>query len=49
VVQGWTKEDALREMRDGGFGFHEVWQNLPGWIDQLDLEAVRKEAGLRSG
>lgn len=46
VVQGWTKEQALKEMTDGGYGFHEVWQNLPEWIDRLDVEAIRKEVGI---
>lgn len=46
AVQGWTKEDALREMRQGGFGFHEVWKNLPAWIEKLDIDAIRKKAGI---
>ena len=46
AAQGWTKEEALREMTEGGFGFHEVWQNLPIWIEALDVEAVRKELRL---
>lgn len=44
VVQKWTKEEAIREMREGGFGFHEVWSNLPKWIDELDVEALKKES-----
>lgn len=35
VVQGWSKEDAIREMREGGYGFHRIWQNLPKWIDKI--------------
>lgn len=35
VVQGWSREEAVREMREGGFGFHEVWSNLPKWIDRV--------------
>lgn len=46
VVQGWTKEEAIREMTEGGYGFHEVWVNLPSWIEKLDLERIRKEVGL---
>ncbi len=46
AIQGWTKEAAIREMTDGGFGFHEVWKNLPGWIDKLDIESIRKQAGI---
>jgi len=41
VVQGWTKEEAIREMTGGGFGFHEIWDNLPPWIQSLDIEALR--------
>lgn len=43
VVQGWTKEEAIREMTDGDYGFHEIWTNLPKWIDQIDIESIRKE------
>lgn len=46
AVQGWTKEEALREMREGGFGFHEVWANLPKWFKKLDIEEIKKQAGL---
>ncbi len=46
AVEGWTKEDALREMAEGGFGFHGIWQNLPRWVETLDLDAIRKEAGI---
>lgn len=38
AVQGWTKEDALREMREGGYGFHAVWENIPAWIGELKVE-----------
>jgi protein tyrosine/serine phosphatase len=43
VVQHWTKEEAVREMTSGGFGFHEIWTNLPSWIDELDVDALKKE------
>ncbi|MBI4555956.1 MAG: dual specificity protein phosphatase family protein [Candidatus Hydrogenedentes bacterium] len=46
VIQGWTKEEALREMTEGGFGFHKAWQNLPAWIDELDIGQIKKEAGI---
>ncbi|MEO5915163.1 MAG: tyrosine-protein phosphatase [Luteolibacter sp.] len=49
VVQGWTKEEAVREMTTGDFGFHEVWKNLPPWIMALDVEALKKASGLTHG
>ena len=47
VVQGWSKEDAIKEMVDGGFNFHGVWQNLKDWIDQLDVDEVKRKAGIQ--
>ena len=49
VVQGWTKSEAVREMTEGGFGFHEVFDNLPEWVQRLDVEKIRKEAGINHG
>ena len=46
AVQGWSKEDALREMTGGGFGYHTVWVNLPAWFKDLDIDALRKDAGI---
>jgi protein tyrosine phosphatase (PTP) superfamily phosphohydrolase (DUF442 family) len=46
AVQGWSKEEAIREMTEGGFGFNEVWINLPEWIRDLDVESLRKDAGI---
>ena len=47
AVQGWRKEEALREMTEGGFGFHGIWANLIDWINRLDLDKIKKEAGIR--
>jgi protein tyrosine phosphatase (PTP) superfamily phosphohydrolase (DUF442 family) len=47
AVQGWTKEEALKEMVQGGFGFHGIWENLIQWIDGLDIEKIKKRAGIR--
>jgi len=46
AVQGWSKKEAIQEMTRGGFGFHEIWMNLPAWVDSLDIERIRKEAGI---
>jgi protein tyrosine phosphatase (PTP) superfamily phosphohydrolase (DUF442 family) len=46
AVQGWTKEEAIQEMTDGGFGFHEIYVNLPEWIRRLDIGSIKKDAGI---
>jgi protein tyrosine phosphatase (PTP) superfamily phosphohydrolase (DUF442 family) len=48
AVQGWSKDEALREMRDGGYGFYGVWQDLVQFIDGLDIEKIKREAGIKS-
>lgn len=48
VVQGWSMDEAVQEMTRGGFGFHEVWVNLVPWLYELDIESLRREAGLPS-
>ena len=47
TVQGWSKEDALKEMMQGGFGFHGIWGNLIQWINGLDIEGIKKKTGIR--
>jgi len=46
AVQGWSRDDAIREMKDGGYGFHKVWGNLSDWIQDLDIDSIREEAGI---
>ncbi len=47
AVQGWTKEEAVMEMTEGGFGFHRIWGNLIRWINRLDIDAIKNKAGIR--
>ncbi len=48
AVQGWPKEEAVREMTEGGFNFHAVFDNLPAWIQDLDVESIKKDAGIET-
>lgn len=46
AVEGWTKEEAIKEMTQGDYGYHTIWKNLPKWIDELDIEEVKQAAGI---
>ncbi|MEJ2155306.1 MAG: tyrosine-protein phosphatase [Desulfobacteraceae bacterium] len=46
AIQGWSKEAAIREMTQGGYGFHGIWQNLIDWIYELDIDRIKKRAGI---
>lgn len=44
AVQGWSKDAAIEEMTKGGFGYHSVWQNLPNYIRNLNVQKIRQRA-----
>lgn len=43
VVQGWTREQALAEMQNGGYGFHAKYVNIPEYIERVDIDCIRAE------
>lgn len=43
VFQNVSKEDAIREMTEGGFGFHRIYKNLIRRIREADIERIKKE------
>jgi protein tyrosine phosphatase (PTP) superfamily phosphohydrolase (DUF442 family) len=47
AVQNWDREEAIREMVEGGYGFYPMWENLKTYLRRLDIDAIRREAGLR--
>jgi protein tyrosine/serine phosphatase len=46
AVQGWSKDEAIREMTEGGFRFHWIWSNLPQWVQDLDIDRIKRQAGM---
>ena len=46
IYQGWSRQAALEEMEDGGFGFHDIWINIPSFIDGLDIDQLNQEVGV---
>ena len=47
TVQGWSKDEAIEEMIQGGFGFHKIWKNLVDYIRHLDIEEIKKNVGIK--
>lgn len=41
VFQNWSKEEAIDELKNGGYGFHRIYTNIPKYIQQVDVEAIR--------
>ncbi len=46
VVQGWSKQEALDEMTRGGFGYHDDFDNLAEYIEELDVSEIKREIGM---
>lgn len=44
VYQNWSKEDAINEMTQGGFGFHKIWNKfIIPVIEKADINDLRKQ------
>ena len=43
VFQHVSKEDAIREMTEGGFGFHRMYKNIIRRIREADIERIKQE------
>ncbi len=46
VVQGWTKEDAIREMNQGGYHHSSFFRNLDRYVMRADIPALRKQLAI---
>lgn len=46
IVEDWSAEGAIDEMRDGGYNYHALWTNMIRYLRKLDVDAARAELGL---
>lgn len=42
VYQGWSKQQALDEMKNGGYNFHGIFSNIPKFIQNADVTAYKR-------
>ena len=45
IFESWSKADALAEMRQGDFGYHAVWGNIPTCLKKVDIVALKSAVG----
>lgn len=43
VFQGVSKQKAIQEMTEGGFGFHRIYKNIIRTIEEADVERIKRE------
>ena len=46
VVQNWPREEAIREMLDGDYGFHIIWTGIVRFLETVDIDAMREAVGV---
>lgn len=42
LYQNWTKEKAIDELVNGGYGYHKYYGNIPELIKNIDVENFKK-------
>ena len=43
IIQGWSKEAAIAEMKKGEYEYHVIWKNIERRIHKMDIEKMRAE------
>jgi len=46
AICGWSKDDAIDEMTEGGFHYNPVWRDLVAYIKKVDVADLKRRAGL---
>jgi protein tyrosine/serine phosphatase len=46
IVEGWTKEEAIEEMTEGGFTSHTIKNNLLDYIRRMDAIEIKRRSEL---
>jgi protein tyrosine/serine phosphatase len=42
LEQDWAPEDALKELVDGGYGYHSMWKNIVRYVRAVDAPKLRQ-------
>lgn len=46
AVCGWTKDEAIKEMTEGGFHFSQLWQNIIRYVHGANVEKLKHAASI---
>jgi protein tyrosine phosphatase (PTP) superfamily phosphohydrolase (DUF442 family) len=41
LYQGWSRNQAIDELRHGGYGFHTEWENIPHYLHRVNLVKIK--------
>ena len=43
IFQNWRIEDAVQEMKHGGYGFHSIWRNIEKLFTPENVKWIREQ------
>ncbi|WP_111860328.1 dual specificity protein phosphatase family protein [Acinetobacter sp. CFCC 10889] len=43
IFENWSTEDALKEMKHGGYGFHPIWVNIEKQFSPENIKWIREQ------
>jgi protein tyrosine/serine phosphatase len=43
IFEGWSIEDAVQEMKHGGYGFHSIWHNIEKLFIPENVKWIREQ------
>jgi len=43
VNEGWSRDEALDELRGGGYGFHRIWKNIPKYLKEVNVDKIKSQ------
>jgi hypothetical protein len=43
IFQNWSRQAALDELTNGGYGYHPIYRSIPNYILSVDLDTIRAE------
>jgi protein tyrosine/serine phosphatase len=42
IFQGWTKQAAIDELVNGGYGYHSIYGNIVEYLNNVDVAAINQ-------
>lgn len=42
IFEGWSREEAWEELKEGGYGYHKMWINIPKYLETFDRGKIER-------
>ena len=43
LLENWSSDDAINEMKHGGYGFHPIWMNIDELFKTKNIDWMRQQ------